>query len=121
MYNQTSLHIVSNPKRTKRNEIWKMDILLCRIWKIKVCAHTSDICSGFQWAIALSSEKADSVITQHLEVKAIMGIPVQLKMDNDTSYVSSKMIELFAYYTINHNTGIPHKPTRQMLKDLIAP
>lgn len=50
-----------------------------------------------------------------------MGIPVQLKMDNDTSYVSSKMIELFAYYTINHNTGIPHKPTRQMLKDLIAP
>ena len=38
--------------------------------------HTIDTLSGFQWATALSSEKADSVITHLLEVMAILGIPV---------------------------------------------
>ena len=47
--------------------------------------------SGFQWATALSSEKADSVITHLLEVMAIMGIPTQIKADNSLVYISNKM------------------------------
>ena len=69
--------------------------------------------SGFQWATALSSEKADSVITHLLEVMAIMGIPAQIKTDNGPSYVSKKMKHFFAYYNIKHITGIPNNPTGQ--------
>jgi hypothetical protein len=53
--------------------------------------HTIDTYSGFQWAIALSSEKADSVIRHLLEVTAIMGIPVQTKIENAPTYVSGKL------------------------------
>ena len=46
--------------------------------KLKYIHHTIDIYSGFHWTIsekALISEKADSVITNLLEVMAIMSIP----------------------------------------------
>ena len=39
--------------------------------KLKYVCHTIDRYAGFQWATALSSEKADSVITHLLEVMAI--------------------------------------------------
>ena len=57
--------------------------------------HTIDAYSEFQQASALSSEKADSVITHLLEVMAIMGIPTQIKTDN--SLVSNKMKHFFTY------------------------
>ena len=58
--------------------------------------HTIDTYSGFPWATALNSEKADSVITPLLEVMAIMGIPAQIKTDNSPVYVSRKMKWFFA-------------------------
>ncbi|KAL6090637.1 hypothetical protein STEG23_006835, partial [Scotinomys teguina] len=60
--------------------------------KLKYVHHTIDTYSGFQWAIALSSEKADSVIMHLLEVMAIMGIPAQIKTDNAPAYVSAVQI-----------------------------
>ena len=81
--------------------------------KLKYVHHTIDTYSGFQWATALSSEKADSVITHLLEVMAIMGIPAQIKTDNGPAYVSRKMKRFFAYYNIKHVTGIPYNPTGQ--------
>jgi hypothetical protein len=53
--------------------------------------HTIDTCSGLQWATPLTSEKADSVIMYLLEVVVIMGIPVQIKTNNNPAYVSNKM------------------------------
>ena len=50
--------------------------------KLKYVHRTIDTYSGFQQATALSSEKADSVISCLLEVMVIMGIPVQIKTDN---------------------------------------
>jgi hypothetical protein len=70
--------------------------------KLKYVHHTRDTYSGFQWATALVSEKADSVITHLLEVMAIMGIPTQIKTDN--SLVSNKM-KHFEYYNIKHVAG----------------
>ncbi|KAL6032000.1 hypothetical protein STEG23_002249 [Scotinomys teguina] len=61
--------------------------------KLKYVHHTIDTYSGFQWAIALSSEKADSVIMHLLEVMAIMGIPAQIKTDNAPAYVSEESCE----------------------------
>ena len=81
--------------------------------KLKDVHHTIDTYSGFQWATALSSEKADSVITHLLEVMAIMGIPAQIKTDNGPAYVSKKMKRFFTYYNVKHITGIPNNPTGQ--------
>ena len=53
--------------------------------------HTIDTCTRFQWAIALNSEKADSVTKHLLEVMDNMGIAIQIKTDNAPVYVSSKM------------------------------
>ncbi|KAL6081804.1 hypothetical protein STEG23_030125 [Scotinomys teguina] len=113
-YNQTPLPAGCNPKGTQRNDIWQMDVFhFAEFGKLKYVHHTIDTYSGFQWATALSSEKADSVITHLLEVIAIMGIPAQIKTDNAPAYVSGKMKQFFAYYNIKHITGIPHNPTGQ--------
>ncbi|KAL6055503.1 hypothetical protein STEG23_020485, partial [Scotinomys teguina] len=113
-YNQTPLPAGCNPKGTQRNDIWQMDVFhFVEFGKLKYVHHTIDTYSGFQWATALSSEKADSVITHLLEVMAIMGIPAQIKTDNAPAYVSGKMKQFFAYYNIKHITGIPHNPTGQ--------
>ena len=56
--------------------------------KLKYVHHTIDAYLGFQWRIALSSEKVDSVITHLLEVM-VTGIPVQIKTHHALAYVSS--------------------------------
>ncbi|KAL6061548.1 hypothetical protein STEG23_000991, partial [Scotinomys teguina] len=105
-YNQTPLPAGCNPKGTQRNEIWQMDVFhFAEFGKLKYVHHTIDTYSGFQWATALSSEKADSVIMHLLEVMAILGIPAQIKTDNAPAYVSGKMKQFFAYYNIKHITG----------------
>ena len=86
--------------------------------KLKYVHHTIDTYSGFQWATALSSEKADLVRIHLIEVMAIMGIPVQIKTDNGPAYVSKKMKRVFfVYYNIKHITGIPNNPTGQAVID----
>lgn len=70
---------------------------------------------AFNKATALSSEKADSVITNVLEIMAIMWIPIEIKIGNAPAYVSSKMKQFFAYYNIKYITGIPHNPTDKQL------
>ncbi|KAL6070006.1 hypothetical protein STEG23_001515, partial [Scotinomys teguina] len=110
-YNQTPLPAGCNPKGTQRNEIWQMDVFhFAEFGKLKYVHHTIDTYSRFQWATALSSEKADSVITHLLEVMAIMGIPAQIKTDNAPAYVSGKMKQFFAYYNIKHITESPKEP-----------
>ena len=74
--------------------------------KLKYVHHTIDMYSGFQWATALSSEKVDLVITHLLEVMVIIGILGQIKTNNSPAYVSKKMKQVFAYFIINHITGI---------------
>ena len=65
--------------------------------KLKYVHHTIDTYSSFQWATALSSEKANSIITHLLEVMAIVGIPAQIKTDNGLAYVSKKMKQFFCF------------------------
>lgn len=60
-----------------------MDVLhFVEFGKLIYAHHTIDTYSVFQWTTALSSQKADLVITHLLEVMAIMGIPAQIKTDN---------------------------------------
>lgn len=67
--------------------------------RLKFAHHTIDMYLGLQWATALSSEKADSVISHLLEVMAIVKIPVQVKIDH-----------ALAYNNIKHMMGKPHNP-----------
>ena len=113
-YSQTLLPVGSNPKGTQRNEIWQIDVFhFVEFEKLQYVHHTIDTYSGFPWATALSSDKADSVITHLLEVMVIICILVQIKIDNCPAYVSKKMKQYFAYYNIKHIAGIPHNPTGQ--------
>ena len=107
-YNQTPLPPGSNPKGINRNEIWQMDVFhFAEFGKLKYVHHTIDTFSGFQWATALSSEKADSVITHLLKLMTFMDIPAQIKTDNALAYISSKLKQFFEYYNIKNITGIP--------------
>ena len=91
-YNQTPLPAGSNPRSIHRNEIWQMGVFhFTEFGKLRYVHYTIDTYSRFQYATALSSEKADSVITHLLEIMAVMGILVQIKADNALAYVSSKM------------------------------
>ncbi|ERE82961.1 sorting nexin-6-like protein [Cricetulus griseus] len=113
-YQQTPLPAGCNPKGLRRNEIWQMDVFhFTEFGNFKYVHHTIDTFTGFQWATALTSEKADSVITHLLEVMSVVGIPGQIKTGNAPAYVSTKMEQFFKYYNIKHVTGIPHNPTGQ--------
>ncbi|KAL6056195.1 hypothetical protein STEG23_009514, partial [Scotinomys teguina] len=59
--------------------------------KLKYVHHTIDIYPVFKWSTPMSPEKTDSIITHLLEVVIIIGIHVQIKIDNPPTYVSSKM------------------------------
>ena len=98
LHKQTLLPAGSNPRVTNRNDIQQMDILhFAEFGKQKYIHHTIDMYSGFQQATALSSEKADCVITHLSEITAIMGISEQIKTDNAPTNVSNKMKQFFTY------------------------
>jgi hypothetical protein len=59
--------------------------------KLKCVHYSIYTYSGFQYATALSSETAYSIIIYLLELRAIMEIPVQIRINNPPAYVSSKM------------------------------
>jgi len=61
------------------------------------------------------SEKAYSVITHLLEVMAIMGILIQIKMDSGPAFIFNRMKPLFEYYNIKHVAGISHSPIGQVI------
>ena len=99
MYNQTS-QPAGITQSTQRNKIWQVNVFhFAEFENLEYVHHTIDTYSEFQWATALGFEKADSVITQLLEVMAIMGIPVKIKTDNAPAYVSSKMKQ---FYILQH-------------------
>jgi transposase InsO family protein len=47
----------------------------------------------------------------------IMGLHIQIKMDNGSVYISNKMKQFFEYYNIKHVTVISHNPTRQGIEE----
>ena len=88
-YNQTLLSTGSNPKGTQRNEIWLVDVFYFAEFEKLKYVHQNIF--RFSMGTALSSEKADSVITHLFKVMVIIGIPTHIKTDNGQSYVSKKM------------------------------
>ena len=93
-----------------------MDVVfISSFGKQKYVHHTIDTYSHFQWTTALSSKKADSVITHLLFCFAIMGIPIKLKTDNAPAYQSSKLSQFLKQYHIKHTFGIPYNSQGQAI------
>jgi hypothetical protein len=63
----------------------------------KLYTHTIVTYSRFQWATALSSEKADAVITHLLEVMCLIGIHAQITTDNVAAYICLQEDEVTLY------------------------
>lgn len=76
--------------------------------------HTIDTYSGFQWANALRSEKAGSVITHLLEGMALVGIGVQTGTASalHTSPVRCSNSSLLT----KHITATPHNSAGQTVE-----
>lgn len=66
--------------------------------------------SGFQWVTAFSSENVNSVIMHLLDIMAIMGNSVKLKLIM-LQHMSLVKWNIFAYYNIKHIIGILHNST----------
>lgn len=82
-----------------------MDVFHCaEFGKLKYVHHSSDKFSGFQWATALSSEKADSMIIYLVEIMIITVISVQIKTDHVPEYVSSKTV----FFILQHKVHYRH-------------
>lgn len=72
---------------------------LTQVKKLKYIHHSIDTYFEFQWASALNSEQAASVIIYLLETMSVMGILIQFKIDNVSAYVSSKIKQFFNLIT----------------------
>ena len=81
----------------------------------KYVHHTIDTYTRFQWATALHSEKADTVITHLLSSFAVMGLPIELKTDNAPAYQSAKLAHFLSQYHITHTFGIPYNSQGQAI------
>lgn len=75
--------------------------------------HIIDTYSGFQWAIALSSEKASAVIQHLYECFNIMDLTHTIKTDNGPTYHSSSFQQFLYCLNIKYVTGIPYNSQGQ--------
>ena len=82
------------------------------LWTTKMCASYY---RHFQWATALHSEKADTVITHLLSCFAVIGLPIELKTDNAPAYQSAKLAHFLSQYHITHTFGIPYNSQGQAI------
>ena len=80
----------------------------------KYVHHTIDTYTHVQWATALHSEKADTVINL-LSCFAVMGLPIELKTDNVPVYQPVKLAHFLSQYHITHTFGIPYNSQGQAI------
>ena len=73
--------------------------------------------SGFQWATASNTKKADSTVLHVLAAMAIIRILIQITTDNAPVCVSSKIKQCFEDYNIKYTTGVPRNTTAQAVKE----
>lgn len=78
--------------------------------------HLIDICSEFQWAFALSSEKGDSVISHLLKIMAILEMPLQTENNDVSTYISIRIQHLLRYYGIKPVANIAYSSTGQAIR-----
>ncbi|RMB96359.1 hypothetical protein DUI87_27160 [Hirundo rustica rustica] len=60
-------------------------------------------------------EKAGDVIKHLIHAFSFLGIPKELKTDNDPAYKSRELCSFLQQWGVEHKTGIPHSPTGQAM------
>ncbi|NXU64090.1 POL1 protein, partial [Horornis vulcanius] len=105
-----------NPRGLKASEIWQTDFTLCQLLKLRAwLAVTVDTHSGM--FVATQHLKANSKATlQHwLTTMAWLGIPIQIKTDNGTNFVSKSVRVFTSKWNITLEQGIPYNSTGQAI------
>jgi hypothetical protein len=61
------------------------------IYAYMLIYHIVDACPGFQWTLALNSEKDDSEISPLSEMVAMLEMPLQIEADDASTDASIKV------------------------------
>ena len=81
----------TNPRGLKSNALWQIDVThIPQFGRQKYVFVTIDTYSHFIWATAQTGENSKRLIHHMLSTFAIMGIPQQIKTDNDLAFTSSQ-------------------------------
>jgi transposase InsO family protein len=74
---------------------------------------TIDNFSDFLVATTLIEKATKNVIICCLHYFSMLGVPIQIKTDNETSYYSQAFEMFYRQFNITHITGIPYCPKGQ--------
>ena len=90
------LHLIqnisgTNPRGLDSNHIWQMDVTYMPQFAQLYYVHvTIDTFSSMIWAMPLSGETTNHVITHIFEAFTVLGVPTIIKTDNGPTYSSTK-------------------------------
>ncbi|RMC01156.1 hypothetical protein DUI87_22247 [Hirundo rustica rustica] len=68
---------------------------------------------GAVYASAHAGEKTERAKKHLVQAFLVLGIPKEIKTDNDPVYTSKGFLEFVQQWGVEHKTGIPHSPTGQ--------
>ncbi|KFU85004.1 hypothetical protein M959_08555, partial [Chaetura pelagica] len=105
-----------NPKGLRPLQIWQMDVThISEFGHLKYLRVVIDTFSMVVWATAQTGETTKHV-EKHLYASfAALGVPITIKTDNGSAYVSCRFQQFCLTWGIRHVTGIPHSPTGQAM------
>ena len=105
-----------NPHGLRANDIWQTDVTHITTLGARHYLHVSvDTYSGMISATLHAREKTRHVVDHLMAFFASLGVPKQLKTDNDPAYSSRQFQQFCTQWEIQHKTGIPYNPQGQAI------
>lgn len=105
-----------NPRGLGSCEVWQSDVTHFPQFGRSKYVHVSvDTFSGAVYASVHAEEKATDAQKHLLHAFATLGVPRQLKTDNEPACISKAFQDLIQQWGISHTTGIPHSSTGQAI------
>ncbi|TRZ06538.1 hypothetical protein HGM15179_020569 [Zosterops borbonicus] len=95
-------------------EVWQTDIThIPSFGRLKYVHVSIDTYSGAVYASAHAGEKSAHAKQHLVQAFSVLGIPKEIKTNNDPAYVSKEFLEFVQQGGVECKTGIPHSPTGQ--------
>lgn len=108
-----------NPRGIVLNDIWQMDVIhVPSFGKYSFVYVTIDTASGFLVATAQTGETVTHSCCHLLTCFSKMGLPKNIKTDNEPVYTRSKFANFCATWHVIHTTDIPYNPEGQAIVEL---
>ncbi|KFQ25610.1 hypothetical protein N331_03940, partial [Merops nubicus] len=111
-----SFHRGVNPHGFIPNPLWQTDVTYVKEFFHLSYMHVSvDTASGLLSASTHTAEKMNAVIHNFLQTFATIKVPMKIKTDNVSAYMSTTFGSFLQLWDITHMTGIPHSLTGQAI------